>query len=68
MTKEKRVDWSKSRWWTWIGVTVTSWAIWLLVLITDKDHPTSGFWPLWVMVPFGLVTFFWGRPTKRRDE
>jgi hypothetical protein len=42
-------------WGGWFFATVVTWAIWLAVYLTQSGHPTEGFWPVWVMIPWGAV-------------
>lgn len=44
-----------SDWRLWAAVCLITWAIWAVDVATSKGHPLDGFWPLWVMVPWGAV-------------
>jgi hypothetical protein len=52
-----------SDWRTWLAGSLTTWAIWAVEVVTDKHHNVDGYWPLWVMVPWGAVVLadsLWG--------
>lgn len=45
-------------WRLWAGVSLVTWAIWGVDVITSKGHPLDGVWPLWVTVPWGAVVLW----------
>ena len=44
-------------WAMWAGISLICWAVWLVQVVTSKDHQLDGLWPLWVTVPWGAVIF-----------
>ena len=45
----------RAMWLSWLGVSVFMIAIWLVGILTSDPIQWQGFWPLWVIVPWGAV-------------
>ena len=45
----------RAMWLSWLGVSGFMIAIWLVGIVTSDSDSWQGFWPLWVIVPWGAV-------------
>lgn len=47
--------WIGMMWQTWLYANIVCFGIWLVSFLAGDDHPTQGFWPIWVAGPWGAV-------------
>lgn len=50
----QRGPWRRPRFSFYFRTVVLCWAIWAVSVATSGGHGLEGFWPIWLMVPWGL--------------